>query len=162
MNDMKTVPHKIKEFNSNRSEELVQIKYKLMAENSFRFYRGTCHLFYEDLYNANPLPPSPLAWICGDLHLENFGGYKGDNRLVYFDLNDFDEAILAPCIWEISRMVTSIFLGFENLDIEKAKALNMARLYVKTYSNTLARAKAISIEPRTAKGIVCDFLTAPT
>ena len=31
---------------------------------------------------------------------------------------------------------------------------------MKTYSATLAKGKAISIEPRTAKGIVCDFLTA--
>jgi len=31
---------------------------------------------------------------------------------------------------------------------------------VKNYSATLAKGKAISIEPRTAKGIVCDFLTA--
>ena len=33
---------------------------------------------------------------------------------------------------------------------------------MKTYSATLARGKAISIEPRTAKGIVCDFLNAAT
>ncbi len=77
---------------------MVQIKYKLMTENMFRFFRGTCHLFYEDLSKTNTIPPAPLTWICGDLHLENFGSYKGDNRLVYFDLNDFDESILAPGI----------------------------------------------------------------
>jgi folate-binding protein YgfZ len=26
--------------------------------------------------------------------LENFGAFKGNNRLVYFDLNDFDESVL--------------------------------------------------------------------
>ena len=35
----------------------------------------------------------------------------------------------------------------------------MARLFLKSYSSTLCRAKALSIEPRTAKGIVCQFLT---
>lgn len=34
----------------------------------------------------------------------------------------------------------------------------MAQLYLKTYSDTLARGKAISIDPRIAKGVVCDFL----
>jgi uncharacterized protein (DUF2252 family) len=34
----------------------------------------------------------------------------------------------------------------------------MTQLYLKNYSATLAKGKAISIEPRTAKGIVCDFL----
>jgi uncharacterized protein (DUF2252 family) len=38
----------------------------------------------------------------------------------------------------------------------------MAQLFLKTYSATLAKGKAISIEPRTAEGIVCDFLTAAT
>jgi uncharacterized protein (DUF2252 family) len=27
---------------------------------------------------------------------KNFGQLQGDNRLVYFDLNDSDEAVLAP------------------------------------------------------------------
>jgi len=145
-------------FNAPLLPDMVRLKYEAMAENAFRFFRGTCHLFYEDLAAAVPLPLSPLAWICGDLHIENFGSYRGDNKLVYFDLNDFDEAVLAPCSYEVARMVTSIFIAFDNLDFEPEKALKMAQLYLKTYSATLAKGKAISIEPRTAKGIVCDFL----
>jgi uncharacterized protein (DUF2252 family) len=147
-------------FNQGRLPDMVRLKYEAMAENAFRFYRGTCHLFYEDLAVNNTLPLSPLAWICGDLHLENFGSYKGDNKLVYFDLNDFDEALLAPVSYELARMLASIFIAFDTLGIEPVKALKMARLFLKTYSATLAKGKAISIEPRTAKGIVCDFLIA--
>src|ERR1700743_3694359 len=149
-------------FNEGLLPDKVQMKYEAMAENAFRFFRGTCHLFYEDLAAAEPLPLSPLAWICGDLHIENFGSYKGDNKLIYFDLNDFDEALLAPASYETVRMVTSIFIAFDNLGFEEEKALKMAQLFMKTYSATLAKGKAISIEPRTAKGIVCDFLTAAT
>jgi len=147
-------------FNKHLLPEMVQLKYEAMAQNAFRFYRGTCHLFYEDLSNAAPLPLSPVTWICGDLHIENYGSYKGDNKLVYFDMNDFDEALLAPAAYELARMITSIFISFDALDIEAEKALKMAQLYLKTYSATLAKGKAISIDPRTAKGIVCDFLTA--
>jgi len=147
-------------FNKDLLPEMVQLKYEAMTENAFRFYRGTCHLFYEDLSNAEALPLSPIVWICGDLHLENFGSYKGDNKLVYFDLNDFDEALLAPASFELSRMVASIFIAFESLEIEPEKALKMAQLFVKNYCATLAKAKAISIDPRTAKGIVCEFLTS--
>ncbi|PTR00083.1 uncharacterized protein (DUF2252 family) [Mucilaginibacter yixingensis] len=153
---------RLKIFNQGLLPNKVQLKYEAMAENAFRFFRGTCHLFYEDLAAAEPLPLSPLAWICGDQHIENFGSYKGDNKLVYFDLNDFDEALLAPASYETVRMVTSIFIAFDNLDFEEEKALKMAQLFLKTYSATLAKGKAISIEPRTAKGIVCDFLTAAT
>lgn len=159
---MAALYERLTEFNKGLLSDMTQLKYEAMAENAFRFFRGTCHLFYEDLAAAEPLPLSPLAWICGDLHIENFGSYKGDNKLVYFDLNDFDEALLAPASYEVVRMVCSIFIAFDNLKIEQEKALNMARLFLKTYSATLAKGKAISIEPRTAKGIVCAFLTAAT
>ncbi|WP_428327985.1 DUF2252 domain-containing protein [Mucilaginibacter sp.] len=157
---MSKLSERLKAFNHGLLPDMIQLKYEAMTENAFRFYRGTCHLFYEDLSKAPPLPLSPLTWICGDLHLENFGSYKGDNKLVYFDLNDFDEGILAPACYELARMVTSIFIAFEALEIEPEKAMKMAELYLKAYSNTLAKGKAISIEPRTAKGIVCDFLTS--
>lgn len=139
---------------------MVKLKYQAMSENAFRYYRGTCHLFYEDLAGEENFLASPSTWICGDLHLENYGSYKADNKLVYFDLNDFDESLLAPAAWELARMVTSIFIAFGSLKIEAEKARNMARLFVKTYTSTLSKGKATSIEPRTAKGIVCNFLTA--
>jgi len=107
---MSTVYERIIAFNKDRLPDIVQLKYVGMAENVYRFFRGTCHLFYEDFCKAEHIPESPLTWICGDLHMENYGSYKGDNRLVYFDLNDFDESVLAPCLWEVSRMVTSILL----------------------------------------------------
>jgi uncharacterized protein (DUF2252 family) len=156
---MNIVLKRIKEFNKDRLPDMVELKYEGMRQNLFRFYRGANHLFYEDLHKTNEIPHSPAAWICGDLHLENFGSYKGSNRLVYFDLNDFDESILAPASWELLRMVTSIFVAFESLKIEQKKALNMATLFLKTYSSVLAEGKPDYIEPRTAKGIVCEFLT---
>jgi len=156
---MTAVSKRLIEFNKGLLPKMVQHKYEAMAVNAFSFFRGTCHLFYEDL-SQSAMPASPLTWICGDLHIENYGSYKGDNKLVYFDLNDFDEGMLAPAIYELVRMVTSIFIAFDTLDIEPEKALKMANLFLKTYAATLVRQKAISIEPRTAKGIVYEFLTA--
>ena len=155
---MNSITKRIRDFNASALPDMVQIKYSLMTENMFRFYRGTCHIFYEDLSKVNTIPPSPLAWICGDLHLENFGSFKADNRLVHFDLNDFDEAVMAPASWELARIITSIFIAFSSLKIEKKKAYKMARLFLKTYSETLAKGKAYYIESKTAKGIVRSFL----
>jgi len=134
------------------------MKYEIMAEDPFRFFRGTCHLFYEDLSGAENFPSSPIAWICGDLHLENFGTYKGDNRLIYFDLNDFDEALLAPAAWEVVRMVTSIFVGCESLGINKKEIRQIADLFIRSYTNNLSVGKAKYIEEETANGIVQAFL----
>ncbi|RFZ92923.1 DUF2252 domain-containing protein [Mucilaginibacter conchicola] len=159
---MITLYDRLKKFNEGSLPDKVQLKYEAMSENAFRFFRGTCHIFYDDLAAAEALPLSPLAWICGDLHPENFGSAKSYNKLVYFDLNDFDEALLAPASYEIVRMITSIFIAFDNLGFNEEKALKLAQFFLKTYSATLAKGKAISIGPRTAKGIVCDFLTAAT
>jgi uncharacterized protein (DUF2252 family) len=152
------IPERIKEFNSNRLPVYTALKYQQMAENPFRFFRGSCHLYFEDLSVSNALPVYPISWVCGDLHLENFGSYKGDNRLVYFDINDFDEGLLAPATWEVSRIVTSIFAGFESLGIKKKDASDMADLFLREYSSTLAKGKARYLEPQTANGIVRLFL----
>jgi uncharacterized protein (DUF2252 family) len=156
MHDIHT---RITEFNKSLLPDMVQLKYNTMAENIFSFYRGTCHLFYEDLSKVKDLPKSPLAWICGDLHLENFGSYKGDTRVVYFDLNDFDEGVLSPANWEILRMVTSILVAFDNLKMKETVAMNIAKRFLDHYSATLVSGKARGIDPRTAQGIVCTFLT---
>jgi uncharacterized protein (DUF2252 family) len=155
---LQPISERIKQFNGDRVHEYTAFKYQTMSQNAFRFFRGTCHLFYEDLGKGNALSQYPITWICGDLHLENFGSYKGDNRLVYFDLNDFDEALLAPATWELSRIVTSIFVGFEALGITLTEATQMGKLFLSTYSTTLAKGKSRYIEPQTAKGIVKIFL----
>lgn len=155
---MASIPERIKEFNHHRLQDYTAMKYEMMAENAFRFFRGTCHLFYEDLSLHHALPPSPVSWICGDLHLENFGTYKGDNRLVYFDLNDFDEGVLAPAAWEVVRMVTSIFTGCESLGIGDKETMALARLFLETYATTLDKGKARYLEIETAHGIVKLFM----
>jgi uncharacterized protein (DUF2252 family) len=157
---MASILDRITLFNKDRLPDIVPLKYNAMRENMFRFYRGTCHLFYEDLHTSGGLPASPVVWTCGDLHLENFGSFKGDNRQVYFDLNDFDEAVLAPAAWEIARLITSIFVAFRSLGIEERKAEKMATLCLRSYAMQLQTGKSTYIEPNTAQGIVCDFLTA--
>ncbi|WP_295653410.1 DUF2252 family protein [uncultured Mucilaginibacter sp.] len=155
---MSQISDRLIAFNKGLLPDMVQLKYQAMAVNAFTFFRGTCHIYYQDLQPTSTMPPSPLIWACGDLHLENYGSFKGNNRMVYFDMNDFDESLLLPACWEISRIITSIFVGFDSFHISRAEALKMARLFLKAYCDTLKNGKAISIDPRTAKGIVCTFL----
>jgi uncharacterized protein (DUF2252 family) len=157
---MNEIYQRIYRYNVDRLPTILPLKYKALKENLFRFYRGTNGVFYEDLINHGDIPISPQSWICGDLHLENFGSFKSDNRQVYFDLNDFDEGLLAPVILESYRMVCSIFVAFESLGFEINKAEHMAALFLKKYAETLVRGKAEYIESNTATGIVKDFLTA--
>jgi len=147
---------RIQKFNSNpeRDQELLQLKYKKMKENPFVFLRGSCHLFYEDWPSNSPLNQAPLSWICGDLHLENFGSYKGDNRLTYFDVNDFDESVLAPCTFDVTRLITSLFLAVDEIKSFSADPLALATLFLNSYTTGLGNGKARWIERDTAEGLV--------
>ncbi len=155
---MASVFEKIKAFNSDRVPELVLLKYAAMAEDAFRFYRGTCHLFYEDLQGKQNWEDPTRAWICGDLHPENFGTYKGDNRVVYFDLNDFDEALLAPASWELARMLTGIHLAGHVLALDAEMTKTLVQHYLLTYTQTLQSGKALAIEKETASGLLQELL----
>lgn len=155
---MRNISQTIREFNSTRLPEMVQLKYRAMRQNPFRFYRGTCHLFYEDFAGDADIPDDTRVWACGDLHLENLGSYKGDNGLVYFDMNDFDESILAPATWEICRLVCSIHLAAGELRISEADADALCKACLDTYRAVLVKGHSGAIETRTAKGLLRYFL----
>jgi len=157
---MKSLVKRIQTFNKNRDPELVQRKYKLMRADVFSFYRGTCHLFYQDWPAKSELNETPLAWLSGDLHLENFGSYKGDNRLVYFDINDFDESALAPCTWDLARMLTSILVGKDALGVDDEQAELLCQLFVDKYAQAIATGHARMVERATANGLIGDLLNS--
>ena len=157
---MLDVAHEISKFNAGRDPDRLAMKYARMRTSPFVFLRGTCHLFYERLPGANVLDDAPHVWICGDMHLENFGSYKGDNRLVYFDNNDFDEACLAPVPYEIVRLLTSVLVGAADLKLSRAEALALCHTALDAYSTALAFGKSRWIEAETATGMVRDLFVA--
>ncbi|WP_144148620.1 DUF2252 domain-containing protein [Paraburkholderia sp. BCC1884] len=150
----------IANFNAGRDPERLAMKYKAMRSSPFVFLRGTCHLFYERLPQDKVLDEAPPVWICGDMHLENFGSYKGDNRLVYFDNNDFDEACLAPNLYELVRLLSSVLVGAGDLKLSRAQALALCHTAVESYGRALAFGKARWIEEESAVGMVRDLFDA--
>ena len=154
------VTTRIIKFNEKRNPFFLQVKYKALTESPFRFFRGTCHLFYEDLVKKIPVKDSTRTWICGDLHLENFGTYKGNNGQVYFDLNDFDEAILAPATWEVMRALTSIYLATDSLIQKQGKiADQLTACFINTYLENILSGKSLAFERATTKGLIRTFIT---
>ena len=145
---------KIVRYNTGRDPNRLALKYKVIADNPFSFLRGTCPLYFEQLPKHEILTDAPIAWICGDLHLENLGTYKGDNGLVYFDLNDFDEALLAPCSWEILRTLTSIVIAAPSMNVKPDAATEMARQCLATFGATLASGKSRWIDRDAADGLI--------
>lgn len=146
--------------NAGRDPELLAMKYAKMAQSPFIFLRGACHLFYDALPDSTLFRDAPLAWCCGDLHFENFGSYKGDNRLVYFDINDYDEAALAPVTWDIIRLLTSIQCGADTLNATNAEALDVSQSCLDAYRSALNNGKPLWVERETSDGLVNALLTS--
>lgn len=150
---------RIERFNAGREPERLAIKYHEMCKSPFSFFRGSAHLFWEDLAaRTNTLPGSPAVWACGDLHLENFGSFQGDNGLSYFDLNDFDEAAIAPTSWELSRFVTSVYVAAPALGFARTDANEFVTLFLEAYRTALGHGKAHLVERDTATGMVKTLL----
>ena len=149
----------ISSHNAGRDPDRLAMKYAKMALNPFIFLRGACHLFYEALPDSPLFLDAPLAWCCGDLHFENFGSYKGDNRLVYFDINDYDEAALAPATWDLVRLLTSMQCGADTLRATRAEALAVSQSCIDAYRTALTNGKPLWVEQETSVGLVNRLLT---
>jgi uncharacterized protein (DUF2252 family) len=145
-------------YNAGRDPERLALKFAKMRASPFAFLRGTCHLFYQRRTARHVYDNAPTTWVCGDLHLENFGSYKGDNALVYFDINDFDEAVMAPCTWDLVRFLASILVAARALAVKESAALVLCHVFVDAYVAALVEGKARWVERQTADGIVRQLL----
>ena len=113
------------EQNEQRVADLVPLRTERMLASPFAFFRGTAGLMAFDLA-ADP-SSGILVAACGDAHLSNFGFYASPERRLVFDLNDFDEAAVAPWEWDVKRLVTSIVVGgahagYDEPDVRRAAA----------------------------------------
>lgn len=148
----------IREYNSDRHPEILRFKYKAMASSPFRFLRGTCHLFYED-YSAKPaIAADPTSvWLCGDMHIENFGAYQGDNNLGYFDINDFDESTRAPLTWDLARFLVSLQLSTASIGVDMKEIHSLSCVFLNTFHEILKAGKSKTVEAPTSTGVIKTF-----
>lgn len=138
---------------------LLARKYATMRQAPFAFMRGTCHLFYGTLPRVPILDAAPHAWLSGDLHTENFGAYKGDNRLTYFDVTDFDESVLGPPTLDAARFLASILVAAGEWALSPEEGDALAARAAVAYATELASGKAAWIERETARGAMKRLLS---
>src|SRR6202453_4085938 len=92
-----------------RVPALVKLKYELMADSPFGYFRGAVPVMAADLA---ALPDSGIvSQLCGDAHVRNVGAYAAPDGRLVFDINDFDETIRGPFEWDLKRMAASISLA---------------------------------------------------
>src|SRR6201996_9888 len=108
------------EQNAGRLAELVPLRFARMLTDPFSFYRGSAAVMAADLA-ASPCTGIEIM-CCGDAHVSNFGMYAAPHRSIVFDLNDFDEAAVAPAEWDLKRLITSAIVGARHAE-SPAKAI---------------------------------------
>jgi uncharacterized protein (DUF2252 family) len=92
-----------------RVPALIQLKYKLMTESPFGYFRGAVPVMAADLA---VLPNTGLVCqLCGDAHVRNLGAFAAPDGRLVFDINDFDETIRGPFEWDLKRMAASLVLA---------------------------------------------------
>ncbi len=99
----------LREQNTGRIPELMPLRMQRMLATPFAFFRGTAAIMAADL--AVGASTGIDVVTCGDAHLSNFGLYAGPDRVLVFDLNDFDEAAWAPWEWDVKRLAASVVIG---------------------------------------------------
>jgi uncharacterized protein (DUF2252 family) len=111
-------------------------KFRKMAVDPFRFYRGAACLFYRDMTQlSDPWADERTSrvWIQGDLHAENFGTYMDSDGVFVFDVNDFDEAYLGSFTWDLRRLVASVALIAWTKALSDADIERLIEAYARAY-----------------------------
>jgi uncharacterized protein (DUF2252 family) len=149
-------------YNEDRKARYVRLKLKRMAADPFSFFRGADHLYADAWENLHPPDVGPEIPICGDLHLENFGAYRDDTGEYRYDINDFDEAVVAPCSLDVVRCATSIYLAAELWHLTPLQASGMVLVFLDRYYTTVTAPVSLRAQDsdafRIARGPIWDLL----
>ncbi len=92
-----------------------QQKHQVMAESPYGFFRGTSHLFWQDMFNDWRFSlfggvPGSQTWIQGDAHVYNFGAFTNHDGEVIYGLDNFDDAVISDYQYDLWRLAVSLVL----------------------------------------------------
>src|ERR1700733_7732834 len=119
-----------------RVPELVALKKGLMAVSPFGYFRGAVPVMAYDLsLTANT---GICNQLCGDAHVRNLGAYAAPDGRLVFDINDFDETIVAPFEWDVKRMATSLVLAGRAAGAKNSHCREASAVFLERYRTMMA------------------------
>jgi uncharacterized protein (DUF2252 family) len=121
---------------TTREPDLIPVRHGRMMVSPFTFYRGAAKIMAADL------APTPVAGLevqlCGDAHLSNFGAFASPERVLLFDLNDFDETLPGPFEYDVKRMAASFTIAAHNNGFSPADTRAVTLASVRAYREAMA------------------------
>ena len=115
-----------------RVPALIKLKYELMAQSPFGYFRGAVPVMAADL--AVQPNTGIVSQLCGDAHVRNLGAYAAPDGRLVFDINDFDETIRGPFEWDLKRMGASITLAGRAAGHKDASILRAVEQCIERYT----------------------------
>ncbi len=76
--------------------------------------------------------------LCGDAHVRNLGAFAAPDGRLVFDINDFDETIVAPFEWDVKRMATSLVLAGRGTGVKDLDCREAAGVFLESYRTMMA------------------------
>ena len=126
----------LEEQDATRESDLVPVRHGRMMVSPLTFYRGTAKIMAADLADT---PVAGLeAQLCGDAHLSNFGLFASPERILMFDVNDFDETLPGPFEYDVKRMAASFTIAGRNNGFAKADTREVTLASVRAYREAMA------------------------
>src|SRR6266516_284894 len=125
----------LEEQDTTREQDLVPVRHGRMMVSPFTFYRGAAKIMAADLKDT---PVAGLeTQLCGDAHLSNFGAFASPERVLLFDVNDFDETLPGPFEYDVKRLAASLTIAARNNGFAKADARAVTMTCVAAYREAM-------------------------
>lgn len=127
----------LREASKRHIARLLPIKFKLMSDSPFAFFRGSVEIMAADLGRS---PHTRIeVQMCGDAHVKNFGFFATQGSEIVLDINDFDETQRGPWEWDVKRLATSIILAGRVAGDREACCKDAVRVFVREYCAWIRR-----------------------
>jgi hypothetical protein len=105
-----------------------------------------------------PLHESAACVALWQLSFRELRQRQGGNRLAYFDVNDFDEAALGPCAWDLVRFLVCVLLSTPGLSAERKDTIALRHIFLDAHTTSLGEGKARWVEREFRDGMVRHLL----
>jgi uncharacterized protein (DUF2252 family) len=125
----------LEEQHKTRLTHLVPVRVGRMMQSPFAYYRGSAAQMAVDLRGEARTDIRVVA--DGDAHVANFGLFASPERRLLFDLNDFDEASIAPWEWDVKRLGASVVLAGRDIGMPEDACSSAVVGAVRSYRETM-------------------------
>ena len=124
-----------------RIAHLLPVKFNLMSQSPFVFFRGSVEIMAADLGETRHTKIE--VQLCGDAHVKNFGFFATPDAHIALDINDFDETQRGPWEWDVKRMATSIILAGRIAGHTDSRCKDATHVFIGEYCDWIRRFAAM-------------------